>query len=261
LCANAGAWWPAFLRTGMIALIIPYTLIGACVRRLEHARLAHPEARGGVLVDSFNAQMIDTEVRELRNLTLPNEPVLTFPALTMLNFIADRPVASRYYNHYAVHVSHDRGAGAAEAAERRRVEWAIADSDDFFSDVRGMRDYAPLLTDYVRQTFKPEFVVGDRRTFMRRREHPLGESTALDIRSACDLAPDAYATRNARHHVLHDSIYHMFGTGRLTGARMLKTTCALRVPPASTLTLMVGYRPPQMARAGSSITLSICRAG
>jgi hypothetical protein len=92
---------------------------------------------------------------------------------------------------------------------------------------------------------------------MRRREHPLGESTALDIRSACDLAPDAYATRNARHHVLYDSIYHMFGTGRLTGARMLETACSFRVPPASTLTLMVGYRPPQMARAGSSVTLSI----
>jgi hypothetical protein len=260
-CArNTGAWWPATVRTATIALIAPYTLVGAWwyvgLMNSQNSRIT--ESRGGVLVDSFNARMIDYEVQELRNLTMPDEPVLTLPALTMLNFIADRPVSSRYYNLYAVHISHDRGASAAEEVERRGVRWAVADRDDFFSDVEGMRDYAPVFTEYLRRTFEPAFMVGiDKHSFLRRREHPLGESSPVDIRSACDLVVDAFATRNARRHILYDSIYHMFGTGRVTGTRTLDTVCALHVPPASSLTFMFGYRSPQTARSGSALTVSI----
>ena len=83
---------------------------------------------------------------------------------------------SRYYNLYAVHIAHDRGAGVVAGAREAGVRLVVADYDDFFSERSKLREYAPLLVDFVRREFTIDFSLGiDEQLFLRRRATALPE--------------------------------------------------------------------------------------
>ena len=152
---------PRFARTIAAAcgvLMLLYAYVAAywyldIVNRMD-TRISSP--RAGVLVTEAEARMIDFEVNAIRSRTRLREPVLTLPGLSMLNFLAERPMPSRYYNLYAVHVAHDQGAGVVEGAKANRVQLAVAEYNDFFSERVRLREYAPALTSYIRRNFTVE---------------------------------------------------------------------------------------------------------
>ena len=94
-------------------------------------------------------QLIDYQVGLIQDETEEGEAVLTVPDLAMLNFLAERPMPSRFYNLYQHHIAHDRGAEVVAASNANDVKLALTRYDDFFSDRIGMREYASDLTDYL----------------------------------------------------------------------------------------------------------------
>lgn len=204
-----------------------------------------PQKRGGVLVSPIQQQLLDFEISRIHQATRPGEAVLTLPAGAMLNFLAERPMPSRYYNHYAVHIAHDRGAGVVAGARAADVALVIADYDDFFSERSKLREYAPLLVDYVRREFAIDFLLGiDEQIFLRRRAAPLPASEMLDVLADCDTRSDPLGRRSVRDHLLFRSLHHEFENGAPGEIQRVVTRCRLRVPEAATLALQVGYRQP-----------------
>ncbi len=122
------------------------------------AKISQP--RGGVLVSEAEKGMLDFEITRIQAATQPGDAVLTIPAGAMLNFLAERPMPSRYYNLYAVHIAGDQGAGVVAGARASGVKLAVTDYDDFFSERSRLRDYAPLLVDFVRREFAIDFTLG-----------------------------------------------------------------------------------------------------
>lgn len=219
----------------------------AMVRKLDTEM---PQRRGGVLVSEPDARMIGGQVTTIVRQTRPGEPVLTLPDLAMLNFLAERPVPSKYYNLYEHHIAHDQGASVAEAAELRGVDLAVTRYENFFSDRVGLLDYAPALTDYLRRSFKTWFVVGnDEYIYFVRRDRPIELPEKVDFLEQCDLE-GARPERFVNHHLLFSSLYHYPGTGERTNQAALETRCTLVVPEdGADLVLRVGYRRPGAANA------------
>jgi hypothetical protein len=223
---------------------------------LRSLRSEIPLPRGGVLVSEAEQQMLGFEVAAIRAGTRPREPLLTLPGLSMLNFLADRPMPSRYYNLYAVHVAHDGGAGVAEGAEASGVRLAVADYHDFFSERNRLREYAPILTEYLRRRFEPVFSVAiDEHLFLRRRPHPLPDRATLDALADCDAAEEVWGSRTRRRHLLFDILYHA-----LPGERAehdVATLCRIALPGPSDLAFRVGYRQPSEVGPGAELVAEI----
>ena len=171
---------------GIYAVVAAYWYVD--LLRTLNAELTQP--RGGVLVSKAEKQLLDFEISRIVQATRPGEPVLTIPAGSMLNFLAERPMPSRYYNLYAVHIAHDRGAGVVAGARAAGVRLVVTDSDDFFSERSKLREYAPLLVDFVRREFTIDYNLAvDQQIFLRRRETPLPERATLDVFERCDVGP------------------------------------------------------------------------
>jgi hypothetical protein len=214
--------------------------------------------RGGVLVSAAERDMLDYEVRTIRSLTRDAEPVLTVPGLAMLNFLAERPMPSRYYNHYAVHIVHDQGAGVVEGVEASRLRLAVADYHDFFSERNRLRDYAPVLTDHLRRQFRPLFSVAiDEHLFLARRDDVLPAGRTASALSDCDA--DAFEWgrgRGIRSHLLFDILYH-FDEAKRADVRDLSTLCRVALPEAARLRFRIGYRQPTRVEPGSDLVAEI----
>ncbi len=257
----ASARWPrrAVVAAGG-ALLAAYAIVAGywyvdLLRSLD-TEVAPP--RGGVLVSEAEQQMLGFEVAAIRAGTREGEPVLTLPGFAMLNFLADRPMPGRYYNLYAVHIAHDRGAGVVEGVEAGRVRLAVADYDDFFSERTRLRDYAPVLTEYLRRTFAPAFSVAiDKHLFLRRRATPLPERPTQDALADCDADHETRRGRTLRHHLLFDILYHFLDDESPGGIQDVSTLCRVAVPDAAELAFRVGYRQPAEVRTGSELTAEI----
>jgi hypothetical protein len=157
-----------------------------------------------------------------------------------------------------VHIAHDGGAGVVEGAEAGGVRLAVADYQDFFSERARLRDYAPVLTEYLRRTFAPAFSVAiDEHLFLRRRASPLPERPSEDALADCDAAPGTWERRALRHHLLFDILYHFLDDGGPGLVQDVSTLCRVAVPPAAELAFRVGYRQPTQVRAGSELRAEI----
>ncbi len=217
-----------------------------------------PPPRGGVLVSEAEQQMLAFEVGAIRAATRDGQAVLTVPGFAMLNFLADRPMPSRYYNLYAVHIARDGGAGVVEGAETSGVQLAVADSWDFFSERNRLRDYAPMLTDYLRRQFAPAFSVAiDEHLFLRRRPSPLPARETLDALADCDAGTEKWDRRTLQHHLLFDVLYHFVHADSLETVDDVSTLCRIAVPGPAELRFRVGYRQPTEIRPGSELAAEI----
>jgi hypothetical protein len=213
------------------------------LRALLSVELDQP--RGGVLLSAEHKQMIDFEVGQIRASTRPGEPVLTLPAMSMLNFLADRPVPDRYYNHYAVHIGHDGGESVVRGLEESRTRMVVADYYSFFSQVEGMREYAPRLSRYLRSHFVPSGSVAiDEHLLLHRRRRPLPESELINVLEHCDVGVHDWRARGVEAHLLFDSLYHPHQAGPLPLRRQAETQCRVSVPEGAKLSFAVGYRQP-----------------
>lgn len=232
---------------GAAAVLIAFSAVAAewvnYLRNTHSMRIVH--RRGGVLLDPLEADMLNFEVSLIQSLTQPGEHVLTMPALSMLNFLADRPVPGKYYNLYGVHIGHDEGRGVVEAAERDNVQWVIAHYFNFFSDAGVMSAFAPRLIEYVRRTFKIERTIGtDIHMFMKRRPEPLPITSPVDLRKSCDVSRSVVGDRVAITHLLFDTLYHMHGKGKLNTTSRRDTVCNVHVEPGGTFYFMLDHRQP-----------------
>jgi hypothetical protein len=243
------------------ALLGAYAVVGGywTVDLLRSLDTAVAAPRGGVLVSRAEQEMLAFEVAAIRAGTRDGEPVLTLPDLAMLNFLANRPLPSRYYNLYAVHIAHDRGAGVVEGSELAGVRLAVADYDDFFSERNRLRVYAPALTDYLRRNFAPVFSVAiDEHLFLRRRPSPLPARATLDALAECDAGSGKQGgRRRLQQHLLFDILYHRLERDSLGVSDDVSTLCRVEVPGPSELRFRVGYRQPAEVRAGSELVAEI----
>lgn len=212
--------------------------------------------RGGVLVSEAERAMLDYEVREIRARTRPGEALLALPGFAMLNFLAERPMPGRYYNFYAVHIARDRGAGVVAGAEAAGLQLVVADSHDFFSERTRLREYAPVLTEYLRRYFEPAFSVAiDEHLFLQRRALPLPERETLDALAHCDAGTQGWEGRVVRQHLLFDALYHFLPEG--AGERVAETRCRVEVPGPAELRLGLGSRQPSRVEPGSELVAEI----
>jgi hypothetical protein len=197
-------------------------------------------------------------VASIRAATREGEPVLTVPGMAMLNFLAERPMPSRYYNLYAVHIAHDAGAGVVAGAEASGVRLVVADAYDFFSERNRLRDYAPALTDYLRRDFAPAFSVAiDEHLFLRRRPSPLPARETLDALAECDAGSEKWDRRTLQQHLLFDILYHFLAADSLGVSDDVSTLCRIAPPGPAELRFRVGYRQPSEVRPGSELGAEI----
>jgi hypothetical protein len=217
-----------------------------------------PQRRGGVLVSLESKQMLEFEVDAIRAATRPGEAVLTLPGLAMLNFLAERPMPSRYYNLYAVHIAHDQGAGVVEGAEANRVRLVVADYHDFFSETVGLREYAPRLTRYLRRFFTPAFSVAvDEHLFLRRRPKPLPDRATRNVLGDCDVGPFDWSVRSTLDQLLFQTLYHPHRTAEKRVLPQASTLCRVRVPAGAQLAFGAGHRQPSRVSPATSLTAEI----
>lgn len=263
LVARPGGAGPG-ARRGLVAsgaaLLGAYAVVAGYwyVDLLRSLDTAIPPPRGGVLVSEAEQKMLSFEVAAIRAATRDGEPVLTVPGFAMLNFLADRPMPSRYYNLYAVHIAHDRGAGVVEGAEAAGVKLAVADFYDFFSERNRLRDYAPELTDYLRRSFAPAFSIAiDEHLFLRRRPLPLPARPTLDALADCDAGAEKWDRRTLQPHLLFDILYHFLEVDSFGVPDDVSTLCRLALPGPSELRFRVGYRQPTQVRPGSELVAEL----
>jgi hypothetical protein len=212
--------------------------------------------RGGVLVTSIDAALVNQQVEAIQDLTGEGDYVLTVPALSMLNFLAERDMPGRYYNLYEHHIAHDQGAGVVEAAEKHDVDLVISDFNNFFSDRIGLRDYAPKLAQYLRSRFEPRFdVAGNRFRYLLRREEPVVGVAERDAIASCDLGGGTGPEVRIEEHLLFSSLYHSRRLDRPW--KPVETSCRVAIPDRARLAVSIDYRKPYSATRDASITAEI----
>ena len=217
-----------------------------------------PGPRAGVLVGPAEAEMLGFEVAAIRAGSRPGEPVLTLPGLAMLNFLADRPIPGRFYNFYAVHIARDGGAGVVAAAEAARVQLVVADANDFFSERNRLRDYAPVLTEYLRRRFAGAFWVAiDEHEFLRRRDAPLPAREGQSALADCDASKARWDRRSIVSHLLADVLYHFVADDSREAGDSLETLCRVSLLRPARLRFGVGSRQPSAVRPGSELVAEI----
>ena len=135
---------------------------------------------------------------------------------------------SAYYNLYDHHIAHDGGAAVVAASRERAGNLAVVRFNDFFSDQRGMREYAPALVDHLVRDWELSYKVG-REDFLhlQRREEPSAGPRGRSALPDCDLSR---GYQQVREHLLFPALYHDPGTGREMEAATIETSCTVRVP-------------------------------
>jgi len=212
--------------------------------------------RGGVLVDQQEATRIEYGLEAIEEMSRKGSALLTVPDLAMFNFLTDRPMPSAYYNLYQHHIGHDRGTAVVEGAELHRAQLALTRYNDFFSDRVGLREYAPILAEYLATHFELLFTVG-REDYMvlERLPHPRPLPEAQDLLENCDLS---LGFQEIRKHLLFDALYQDPGTGREMPSAAIQTECWVQVPEeGGELVLQIGYRRPIVILEDGSLTAEI----
>jgi hypothetical protein len=122
---------------------------------------------GGVRLPTDRAAEVEWVVRYLRRTTGAEEPVWCFPAEPMLNFLADRPLASRYpVGLFAI--TREQRRELLDEVERRGVRRVVVNTKPIAVDGIPSREALPELWSYVETQFEREASYG-RFVVMRRR--------------------------------------------------------------------------------------------
>ncbi len=211
--------------------------------------------RGGVKISRIEAENLGYMVRAIETHTAPGEPLLTVPDLAMLNFLTDRPMPSAYYNLYEHHIAFDGGRSVVEGAEASGVRIALTRYNNFFSDRRGLLEYAPVLADYLETQFRRSVLGGDDDyVLLEKRRRPASKQEYVDVLADCDAADASTKQVEIRRHLLFAALYHKSREGSEMPAEGRVTRCRVRVPATGgTLHLEVGYRPPLKATTGTTL--------
>jgi len=200
-----------------------------------------------VLVEPLDAHVLNDEIALLQRLTTADEPVFALPVLSMVPFLAERPMPTRYRNFYAVHIGHDAGLEAARDIERSNARVVVAAYDNFFSDPTGMLTYGHELASYLRRHFQPAFSVGNAaHMILLRREIPLDDAPSKDLWMMCNVQAGGLPYTFLREHLLFRSLYHSF-RGAWADYNHGLTICNFRIPTDARLTLALELRQPTPA--------------
>jgi hypothetical protein len=235
------ALWFAIASYGSVAA---YWYVGIITS--PHWQLA--SRRGGVWLGLDNWSL-NGQLEFLQQSTRPGENVLTVPDLTMLNFLAERPVPGRYYNLYQHHIFHDGGAQVVREAEEHGVRWAVARYNKFFSARSYLSEYAPDLWRYLRSTFDVDVVdIDDLIVFLRRRDQPR-DNRVVNLLHSCQFGDPA----DIRRHLLFTTL--TLYPDQVDGP--VEVRCAGRVPPGGQLVFGVGYRRPDHATLGTVLQAEV----
>jgi hypothetical protein len=215
------------------------------LRKIYWIPIASP--RAGVLVEPLAAEMYNHEIEMIRSMTAEDEPVFALPGLSMIPFLAERRMPTRYYNYYAVHIGHDKGREAAREIEESGARVILADYNNFFSDHEGMRVYGSELASYLNRTFEPQFTLSiHSHMLLLRREEPLPDTASRDLWRSCEIRSDGTPGRYLREQLLYRSLYHSFR--RAWGTRNERTTiCQVQVPEAARIRLALELRQVALA--------------
>jgi len=230
---------------GMLLLLSAYFAVAAYWYRglvqILDTEVAGP--RGGVRVSPLEAASINFVLENVDRISDPSEALLTIPDIAMLNFLSARPMPSPYYNLYEHHIAHDGGAAVVAGAEKLGVSVAVTRLNNFFSDRVGLRDYAPLLTEYLDTNFKQIYTVGNGDYIIYDRlVTPLPVENFHSILDDCDWKE---TEGDIVDHLLYRTVYQNLGLGTQLDERSVETRCRVRVPPAGgELVWRFDYRKP-----------------
>ena len=156
-------------------------------------------ARASVRLQHQEATALRDEVGWIARYTGPHEAVLTVPDLVMLNFLAERPVPSRYYNLYPSNIVHDGGAEVLAASDRAGVRIAVVRFKEFPASPVRFRDYAGALWTWLNRKFDIlEVTRRDRFLILGRRAADPRPPTTADLLETCSPPADDLAQSVAR---------------------------------------------------------------
>ena len=211
-------------------------------------------SRGGVKVSPPEALSLKLVLRNLEEFSDPGDALLTIPDVAMLNFLSKRPMPSAYYNLYEHHISHDGGAAVADGAEKSGVTVAITRLNNFFSDRVGLRDYAPVLTEYIDRNFQQRYTIGRSEYLIyTRRDEPVPSESFVSVLEDC-VQQSEKAT--IEKHLLFRTLYQTLGPGIDGSEDSLATRCRVEVPAAGgEFVWQMEY--PRPVKLRSSTTLSV----
>lgn len=211
-------------------------------------------SRGGVKVSPPEASSLNQVLRNLEQLSDPDDALLTIPDISMLNFLSKRSMPSAYYNLYEHHISHDGGAAVAAGAEENRATVAITRLNNFFSDRVGLRDYAPVLTQYIDSHFEHRYTIGRSEYLIyTRRKEPIATERFESVLEDCNQRSDR---ATIEEHLLFRSLYHTLGVGFGAQDETLTTRCRVEIPLAGG-DFVWEMEYPHPAKLRSPTTLSI----
>ncbi|MEE3327177.1 MAG: hypothetical protein VX252_07585 [Myxococcota bacterium] len=219
-----------------------------------NTRLEMP--RAGVEVSAQEARHIEFQVRAIQERSNAGDAVLTIPDLTMLNFLSERRVPSKWYNLYEHHIAADRGQGVADQSRDQEVELIMTRFDNFFSDRVGLLEYAPYLSNHVITQYERDFIGHDENFIVyRKRAVPENETPFTNALMDCHSESGMSEIRN---HLLFSALYHKSHPLEPLTASGISTRCRIRVPDgASVLSLEMGYRKPSWVEPGSVLDFTI----
>jgi hypothetical protein len=264
MCFGQGRWRRSAIikaSTGAVAIgLLCYAGVAAVwmndLRKKVWIPLDAPRARL-VLLEPLEAQILNDEIASLRELTAYGEPVFALPNLSLIPFLAERPMPTRYRNFYAVHIGHDMGREAAHDIERSNARIVLASYDNFFSDPIGMTTYGHELVEYLRLRFRPVFSLGNTaHMLLVRRKVPLAAAPSQDLWTLCDIRPIGFPATFVREHLLFRSLYHSF-RGASAEYNQGLTTCQFKVPESARVKLRLELRQPTPASRPASVRAEV----
>lgn len=208
--------------------------------------------RAGVLVDEADARTLNHEIALLHAKTGKDEPVFALPGMSMVPFLAERPMPTRYYNYQSVHVSHDAGRSAAAEIEDSGARVLLIHTFNFFADPVGMLTYAPELVESVTRHFLPTLTIDGRtHQLLERRDVVLAPATREWLWPHCEVATTPNNDQHVREELLGRTLYQSFSLHALSAAAAptseIVTRCRLQVPPGARLRITADLRQPAPA--------------
>jgi hypothetical protein len=244
--------------TGFVtALVVLYAAVGLYWWNGLRTRLDVEVGgeRGGVKISRVDAENLGYMIRAIESHTSRGEALLTVPDLAMLNFLTDRPMPSAYYNLYEHHIAFDGGQSVVDGAEANGVRIALTRYNNFFSDRRGLLEYAPALADYLETHFRRSVLGGDDDyILLERRREPIPKEPYIDVLADCDDDAESPRRIDVQEHLLFSALYHKSRPGLEMPAEGYVTHCRVKVPESGgELRLEIGYRPPAQADRGTTL--------
>ncbi|MDP6979197.1 MAG: glycosyltransferase family 39 protein [Myxococcota bacterium] len=208
--------------------------------------------RGGVKIAPPEAASLRNVMLNLDQLSTPGEALLTVPDIAMLNFLAERPMPSAYYNLYEHHIAHDGGAAVAEGAEAAGATVAVTRLNAFFSDRTGFRDYAPSLARYIDTRFEQQYTIGRAEYLVyTKREVPVPEESFVSLLDDCTVGN---AKNEIEDHLLFRTLYQTMGPGHGKLEDSLAVRCRAEIPKqGGRFVFQLDYPLPVKLRSPSTL--------